>query len=104
MPCRCRPTRTEAPRQPQYRLEMRRRTVLLWTPPLLLITTTAAFRGLDVLLGSRGGYFAGFLFYWLFWCLTVPVALLGWPRARALLRPTVPVGRQRVAIGLALVL
>jgi len=58
--------------------------VLLCTPPLLLVSTLAAFHWFAALLAARRGYFAGFLFYWLFWCLVVPVALLGWPRVRAL--------------------
>ena len=46
--------------------------------PLLLLASTAAV----FLLGARwwgadGGYAAGFLFYWLFWCLLIPFLLLG---------------------------
>src|SRR4051812_3658497 len=101
MPCRWWPTRTDATvlSRPE-----RRRTVLLCTPPLLLVSTLAAFHGFASLLGARRGYFAGFLFYWLFWCLAVPIALLGWARVGTLLRGTAPLRRQGIAILLALVL
>jgi membrane protease YdiL (CAAX protease family) len=46
-------------------------------PLLLLITTWAAFQLLTARFGQKTGYFLGFIFYWLFWCLTVPLILIG---------------------------
>jgi len=59
-------------------LESRALKAALAILPLLLLVSTAGV----FLLGARwwgadGGYAAGFLFYWLFWCLLVPFALLG---------------------------
>lgn len=51
--------------------------VLVLTPPFLLLTTYFAYRFLVGRLGPRRGYLAGFLFYWLAWCLLLPLVLLG---------------------------
>jgi membrane protease YdiL (CAAX protease family) len=45
-------------------------------PFVLLLTTGAAFYFLPNILGQKSGYFTGFLFYWLFWCLTVPFLMI----------------------------
>src|SRR5919202_3553586 len=60
--------------------------VLLVTPPLLLGSTRLAYRRLAARFGLRGGYFGGFLCYWLGWCAALPVALLGPRHLRALVR------------------
>jgi membrane protease YdiL (CAAX protease family) len=57
--------------------------VTLW---LLLGSTTSVFRRLAARLGPKGGYFGGFLFYWLFWCLLLPMWVLGPRRLPALFR------------------
>ena len=55
------------------------RSVLLYlTPPLLLLSTIMVFHYASIYLGTKAGYFTGFLFYWLFWCLTVPLIVIGW--------------------------
>ena len=54
-----------------------RQIILLLTPPLLLATTYLAYRLLVPRLGCSRGYLAGFLFYWIGWCLILPLALLG---------------------------
>lgn len=64
-----------------------RKAALLATPPALIASMLAAFRWLPARLGKRRGYFAGFLIYWLGWCLLVPLALVGPQRLRARQRP-----------------
>jgi hypothetical protein len=68
----------------------RQQIVLLLTPPLLLATTYGVYRLLVPRLGRRGGYLAGFLFYWLGWCLILPLALLGPQGIRDLFRVDLP--------------
>jgi hypothetical protein len=51
--------------------------VLLVTPLVLTGTTYVAFRYLTRWLGQKPGYLAGFLFYWLFWCLVPSWWILG---------------------------
>jgi membrane protease YdiL (CAAX protease family) len=38
--------------------------------------------------GDKLGYFTGFLFYWLFWCLLVPVLLIGPTVIKHFLKPS----------------
>ena len=47
---------------------------LLLTPWLLLATTYSIFRFLKRRLSVTWAYFGGFLFYWLVWCLLLPIA------------------------------
>lgn len=51
--------------------------VLLVTPLVLTAPTYVAFRYLTRWLGQKPGYLAGFLFYWLFWCLVPSWWILG---------------------------
>lgn len=60
--------------------------VLVFTPPLLLGSCWLVFSLAGAALGARAGYFAGFLFYWIVWCLLLPALLLG-GRLRAGFRP-----------------
>jgi len=53
------------------------RILLLVTPPLLIVTTVGAFRMFARFLGPKTGYLAGFGFYWLFWCVALPMVVLG---------------------------
>src|SRR5215212_8495160 len=62
-----------------------KKLALLLTPWLLLASTTTVFRRLAARLGPKGGYFGGFLFYWIFWCLLLPLWVLGPLRLSALL-------------------
>ncbi|MGE5577492.1 MAG: hypothetical protein ACM3TT_09925 [Syntrophothermus sp.] len=50
---------------------------LLLAPPLLLASTYLAYNWLVDLLGQKTGYFGGFLFYWISWCLLFPLWVLG---------------------------
>jgi hypothetical protein len=51
--------------------------LLIISPVVLLFTTCFVFNKLTVLLGRERGYFAGFLFYWVFWCFFLPWWILG---------------------------
>jgi hypothetical protein len=55
-----------------------RHFVILIVPLLLIPSTALTFTSLSKRLGKDKGYLLGFLFYWGFWCLIVPLALLGW--------------------------
>ena len=50
---------------------------LLLAPWVLLATTYGCFRFLKSRLSTPWAYFGGFLFYWLVWCLLIPIGLLG---------------------------
>lgn len=66
------------------------RAVLILTPPVLLASTYAAFQGFTAALGTKLGYLCGFLFYWIFWCLAVPLWLLGKDGLKHIFRKTNP--------------
>jgi membrane protease YdiL (CAAX protease family) len=53
------------------------RVFLVLLPGLLVPSCWAVFHFGARLLGPAAGYPAGFAFYWLVWCLGVPLALLG---------------------------
>jgi membrane protease YdiL (CAAX protease family) len=69
-----------------------RKFPLLIAPWLLLASTTIVFRRLSTRFGPKGGYFGGFLFYWIFWCLLFPMWVLGPRRLRDMLRVRDPQG------------
>jgi hypothetical protein len=46
-----------------------KKVALLIAPWLLIAITTVVFRRLAAHLGPKRGYFGGFHFYWIFWCL-----------------------------------
>jgi membrane protease YdiL (CAAX protease family) len=58
-------------------LHQRRRMFLFLLPVVLLFTTAIAFSLASMVLGKSLGYFTGFIFYWIFWCLVVPIRLVG---------------------------
>ena len=60
-----------------------KRLILYSTPPLLLLTTIIVFHSASLLFGQRAGYFTGFLFYWVFWCLLIPLSTIGWTEVKA---------------------
>jgi len=51
--------------------------ILVVSPPLLLITTFLLFRNLDTSFGREKAYLFGFLFYWVAWCLLLPLLTVG---------------------------
>ena len=72
---------------------------------LLLITTFFAFHFLTRYLGTKTGYFFGFVFYWSFWCITIPLLLLGPDSVKALFKIQQPVfGKYKIRNILFLIL
>jgi len=63
---------------------------LLITPPLLLLTTFLTYNGLAAVLGVKLGYFGGFCFYWIIWCLALPYWVLKPRSLRELFRDVHP--------------
>jgi hypothetical protein len=62
---------------------------LLIAPWLLLATTYLVYQLLTRRYGKKWSYLGGFLFYWIGWCLFIPLALLG-PRSLARLFQSAP--------------
>ena len=54
-----------------------KRVAVYLIPALLLITTYLAFHFLSWQFDPKTGYFLGFVFYWSFWCVSIPLLLLG---------------------------
>ena len=53
------------------------RELFIWVLPFaLLLTTFAAFHFLAKKFGQKSGYFLGFVFYWVVWCLLIPKIFL----------------------------
>jgi hypothetical protein len=68
---------------------LRRPPICALVAPFILLPSTALiFISSSASLGKEAGYLAGFLFYWIFWCLLVPLLCLGRDRFRKLLVDT----------------
>jgi membrane protease YdiL (CAAX protease family) len=80
----------------------RKKLILLSVPLVLLASTSLAFLGFVSIFGNRGGYFAGFLFYWLGWCLLFPAWLIGWRGVARLFRDGRPRFGRPTWLGLTL--
>lgn len=52
------------------------KTTLLMLPLLLVPSTALVFTFAAKWLGKESGYLLGFVFYWVFWCLLVPLSIL----------------------------
>jgi len=52
-------------------------SALLLLPLVLIATTYVVFQYSARRWGSSRGYLLGFLFYWIVWCLIVPLLLIG---------------------------
>lgn len=50
---------------------------LVLMPALLIVSTYFAFQYFAGAFGLKPGYLAGFLFYWIFWCVIIPLILVG---------------------------
>lgn len=68
----------------------RRQVAALAAPPLLIVSTYAAFQLLVGGLGERWGYLGGFLFFWLAWCAGFSLWALGVDGIKAVLRDARP--------------
>ncbi len=55
-----------------------KRAILVAAPLLLLASTYGVFNLAAAALGFKLGYFAGFAFYWVFWCFLFPLWVVGW--------------------------
>jgi membrane protease YdiL (CAAX protease family) len=64
--------------------------ILLATPPILLVTTYLAYYFQAKWLGPVYGYLGGFLFYWILWCLLLPLGLVGRKGFRDMFREAQP--------------
>ena len=62
------------------------KSIVLIFPFFILISTYFVFGFLAEVFGDVGGYFGGFLFYWLFWCLLIPILLIGRTQIRSLFK------------------
>ncbi|MHB1043345.1 MAG: reverse transcriptase/maturase family protein [Eubacteriales bacterium] len=51
--------------------------VLLAVPVILAASTYVVFIGLEKLLGPKAGHLGGMVFYWIVWCLLLPLWALG---------------------------
>jgi membrane protease YdiL (CAAX protease family) len=71
-----------------------KKIALILTPWLLLASTASVFRRLAARFGPKRGYFGGFLFYWIFWRLLLPVWVLGPRRLPTLFRVRVAPSRR----------
>jgi hypothetical protein len=67
-----------------------RQMVLLATPPILWGTTYVAFKRLGERFGATRGYLGGFLFYWICWCLLLPLWIVGPRKLRDMFRESRP--------------
>lgn len=55
----------------------RNQIALIAAPPVLLLTTYLTFKVMGAWLGPKRGYLAGFLFYWVCWCILFPLWAVG---------------------------
>ena len=68
--------------------------VLLVVPLAVLISMLLVFALFAKLFGTKAGYLAAFIFYWLIWCLIFPLWILGGEGLRHLFRRvTEPLGK-----------
>jgi uncharacterized protein len=70
--------------------EKARRLALVAAPGVLLVTTYVTYQQAVSAFGAKLGYLAGFLFYWIVWCLGFPLWLLGRDGVLALFRDLTP--------------
>ena len=67
---------------------------LLVLPILLLLSTALMFISLSEWLGKEPGYILGVTFYWVLWCIIVPLLLLGKDGFSSLFREETPLFRK----------
>jgi membrane protease YdiL (CAAX protease family) len=71
-----------------------KKRILLVLPILLLMSTALVFLSLSQWFGRELGYLLGFTFYWVMWCLIVPLILLGKHGFSSLFREEIPLFRK----------
>ena len=71
-----------------------RKTFLLLLPVLLVASTALVFVSLSRWLNPELGYVLGFLFYWIVWCLLVPLLFLKREGVASLFRGGTPLFRR----------
>jgi membrane protease YdiL (CAAX protease family) len=54
---------------------MKRKVLFAIMPIFLIITTSFVFYFSSISIGKYQGYLIGFLFYWIFWCLFIPLLI-----------------------------
>lgn len=77
---------------------------LLVLPFLLLLSTALVFISLSQWLGKELGYVLGFTFYWVMWCLIVPLILLGKAGFFSLFREEIPLFRKENQLPISLLI
>jgi membrane protease YdiL (CAAX protease family) len=77
------------------RLPVQRKTFLTILPILLLASTALVFSTGAYWLGKAWGYALGFVFYNGFWCILVPLWLLGGSGFRSLFKETAPLFQKK---------
>ena len=71
--------------------------VIYSLPFLLLLTTYYAFHLFRQIFEEKTAYFLGFVFYWLFWCIAVPLYILGTKSLTELLKARPPIfGKHKI--------
>lgn len=81
-----------------------KKAALIAAPWILLLTAYLAFKGAVTMLGPKPGYLAGFLFYWIGWCLAFPLWILGSKGLAGLFRDRRPRFTSRTWLGLLMLL
>lgn len=76
--------------------------ILLVAPPVLVVTTYFMYKGLAARLGPKRGYFGGFLFYWIVWCLLLTLLTVGPQGLREMFKAPNPAFGRPVWLGLIL--
>src|SRR3954467_2817220 len=58
-------------------IQQYKRPILLVLPLVLTPSCAFVFKRAVATYGSSFGYLIGFMFYWLFWCMFLPIQLIG---------------------------
>ena len=58
-------------------LQLYKQVALFILPLILTPSCVFVFKWAAATYGNKAGYFIGFLFYWLFWCILTPIWLIG---------------------------
>jgi membrane protease YdiL (CAAX protease family) len=64
--------------------QVKTRTLVLIIPVLLTLSCGFVFWLCGLYFSKPAAHLSGFLFYWIFWCILVPLELIGWEEIKAL--------------------